>query len=872
MAGKRGHRVRIKTGGRWLRALRHPVVKVVLALILIAVVAGGFLLLHYYNRYARIIDARLTGQIFTRPSILFAAPQSIYVGEHIDAEQIESALEQANYGSAQASPVGHFQDTDQGLLIQPGPESYHSPEAALVQFSQGRVAAIQDPKTHQALSQYSLEPEVLTTLFDQHRDKRRLLRYDQIPKPMVQSLLAIEDRDFFHHGAFNYWRILGAAYRDLRSGRWRESGAQGASTITQQVARMFFLNARRTWHRKLAEAMIAFELEQRLTKQQIFELYANDVYMGQRGTYTIRGFGEAARVYFAKPLAELTLPQCAMLAGIVQGPNYLTPFRYPKRALQRRNEVIEALYKAGWIGEPAREQALAAPLALNPASVEASDAPYFVDLVRDQITDELPVRALTTESFRIYTTLDPELQRAAARAVTDGLKQVDAILKQRRTRRVRVNGHWRTEVRPGPMAQAALIALDPHTGAVKALVGGRNYAYSQLDHASDAHRPTGSIFKPFVYAAALNTAITGQQPVITETTEVMDEPTIFEGGYAPHNFEDKYYGKVPIRVALEHSLNNATIALAQEVGYDKVADLAHAAGIASVQPTPSEAIGTYTATPLEMAGAWTIFANQGVRVSPRLLYAVESGNGTIVDRELPDPKPVLDPRVAFLTTDLLESVMDHGTGVGVREAGFTAPAGGKTGSSHDGWFAGYTSNLLCVVWVGFDDYTNLNIEGAHSALPIWAEFMKAAVALPQYSNLQPFVPPPGIVEEKVDDQSQQVATVLCPVTDNDYFVGGTQPEQTCTLHPVPMTPGAAVGKVLSFLHLRPKSTPPPPSPIGPAPSSRRVAVPVAAASAATAATSTPPAKPKKKRGFFARLFGGGSNKPAPPKTQPQPPE
>lgn len=844
-----------------------------MAVLLIAFVVVGGLFLHYYNKYARVIDARLTGQIFTRPSILFAAPQEVYVGEAISATRIEDLLARANYTSANStepSPVGHYQMTANGLLIQPGPESYHSPTPALVRFGAGvtatgatgaqQITAITNPANGQALSDYSLEPEVLTTLFDQQRDKRRLLRYDQIPPLMVESLLAIEDRSFFRHGAFNYWRIAAAAFHDLRSGHWRTAGAQGSSTITQQVARMFFLNSRRTWRRKIAEALIAFELEQRLTKKQIFELYANDVYMGQRGTYTIRGFGEAANVYFGEPLSQLSLPDYALLAGIVQGPSYLTPFRYPRRALARRNEVIDALYHSRWITEPQREQALAAPLALNPAGVEVSDAPYFVDLVRDQLVDELPQGALLDESFHVYTTIDPELQRAAAAAVADGLKKVDALLRARRTRRVRTARGWREETRPGPVAQAALIAIDPHTGAVKALIGGRNYAYSQLDHIK-ALRPTGSIFKPFVYAAALNTALTGQQPMITETTEVMDEPTVFEGGYAPHNFENKYYGKVPIRVALEHSLNNATIALAQMVGYDKVAALARAAGISSVEPTPSMAIGAYAASPWQMAEAWSIFANAGVRVRPRVLNSVLTASGQVVDRDLPQVEPILDPRIAYLTTDLLESVLNHGTGVGAREMGFTAPAAAKTGTSHDGWFAGYTNNLLCIVWVGFDNYSNLNLEGAHSALPIWAEFMKSAVALPQYADVKPFTPPSGVIEEKVDDQTQEEATVLCPVTDDDYFIAGTQPTIMCTLHPVPLTPGRLATKVLGLLHLGPRRAPAPPPPLNATSASASSTGSSVAVALPEANASTPnaPAAKKKKRGFWSKLFGGGGN-------------
>lgn len=846
-------KVKVKTR-RWVRILAHPAIKVVVAIILIAFVVVGGWTLHEYDRYARVIDARLTGPVFHRPSILFAAPQTIFLGESISAQQVAHELEMANYSATEPSPVGRYQITSTGIEIQPGPESFHSPQPANVVFTNGQITAITDPQNHQALSQYSLEPEVLTTLFGEHRDKRRLLKYSDLPPLLVKSVLAIEDRSFFHHGAFDYWRILGAVYNDVRLGR-RD---QGASTIDMQLARDFFLTPRKTFRRKLQEMLIAFEIDQRMTKRQIFELYANEVYMGQRGTYTIRGFGEAARTYFGVPVGQLTLPQCALLAGLVQGPNRLTPFRYPRRALRRRNQVLRALYITHWISHAQLEKALVTPIKLNPASIEVSDAPYFVDLVRDQLEQELPREALATRSYHVYTTLDPDLQRAAAIAVRDGMKRLDALVRQRRTHRIRVHGHWRTVVAKGPEPQVALIALDPHTGAVKALIGGTNYAQSQFDHILSP-RPTGSIFKPFVYATAFNTALDGEHPLITEASTVVDEPTIFQGGYAPHNFRDEYYGRVPIRIALEHSLNNGTIALADEVGYGRVADLARAAGITSVQPTPSMAIGTYAASPWQMAAAWTIFANHGAFVRPHLLYSVQTASGEVVDRELPHPRQLLDPRVAFLTTNLLESVLNHGTGVGAREMGFTAPAAAKTGSSHDGWFAGYTSNLLCLVWTGYDNYANLNIQGAHSALPIWAEFMKMAVKLPQYSDVQPFTPPPGIVEEKIDPQSQQVATAYCPNTQEDYFIAGTQPTVTCQLHPAPSTPRSVVGRVFSFFHLAPQH-PAPPEVAGPSAANTDTPPPQAPRlQTQTHAPPKPAAAPKDKphRGFFARLFGLG---------------
>jgi len=338
--------------------------------------------------------------------------------------------------------------------------------------------------------------------------------------------------------------------------------------------------------------------------------------------------------------------------------------------------------------------------------------------------------------------------------------------------------------------QVALVALNPHTGQVLALVGGRDYGKSQLDHAI-ANRPTGSIFKPIVYAAAFNTSLAGVQltnsdglsGIFTQSTILEDEPTTFTFGnnqtYSPRNFENVFMGPVTARTALQHSLNNATISLAQMVGYDNVAALAREAGITSVEPTPAMAIGAYGATPLEMAGVYTIFANNGVKIDPWLLASIHSENGDVMDEYTPVSKPVLDPRVAFLTTALMENVIDHGTGEVVRAMGFTAPAAGKTGTSHDAWFAGFTSNLICVVWVGNDDYSDINIEGAHAAAPIWADFMKRAVALPEYSDTKPFEPPPGVVQVLLDKNTNLLADASCPDDYTGAFLVGTQPMDSC---------------------------------------------------------------------------------------------
>jgi len=833
----------------WVKWLAHPVGRTLLTLLLAVFVAGGVGFIHYYDVYARVIDARLSSPIFSQTSILFAAPKTVAVGEPLTPAVLVGWLRQAGYAADQSSPVGTYTLAGDMIGIQPGPEAYHARIPVQVEFQNGAVATIANAADQSALTSYDLEPELVTSLFNAKREKRKLVHYQDLPPTLINAVLDIEDRDFFHHGAVNWWRVPAAVYRDVRSGR-RE---QGASTITMQVARNIFgLGFQRTWRRKLTETLVAMELEERLTKEQIFELYANQLYMGQRGSYSIHGFGEAADAYFGKSVQQLNLPECALLAGIIHGPNPDSPYRHPGRATRRRNQVLQAMYQAGAITAAQQTEAMAAPLAVAAANNEASDAPYFVDLVRDRLSDQISDHDLTTHSYRIYSTLDPDLQDAAARAVAIGMKGVDKELAALRARQ-----RPRRGAKPQPRAQVALVALDPHTGAVLALVGGRNYAESQLDHAL-AQRPTGSIFKPFVYATALETGLLPNLTPITQTSTLMDEPTTFDGTYKPANFENKYFGQVTLRMALEHSLNNATISLAEEVGLPAVTDLAHAAGIVSAQPTPSEAIGTYTATPLQMAGAYTVFANNGVRLTPRLVYSVQAADGQSVYQQDRQPQPVLDPRVAFLTTNLMESVLDAGTAVRVREAGFTAPAAGKTGSSHDAWFAGYTSNLLCIVWVGLDNYQNLNIEGAHAALPIWTEFMKEAVALPAYSQVQPFAPPPGVVAVKIDTVSMQEATPLCPLSqvETDYYLDGTQPTQSCHLHPSNLMPRGIIASTLKLFHLGNPAPPLPP----PRPAPRLAAPPLPTTATILSKPAPPPPPKPKKRGFFGKIIHalGGS--------------
>jgi len=768
-----------KEKGSKKRLPRDPIIRIVLAVFVVlgVILCAGYS--YYYIKYDRVIEERFKSPVFSSSARIYAIPRALRVSDKTDARQIAAQLRHAGYLEKDGqSPMGSYRLLNGGIEITPGPQSYHSPEPATIRIQDGQVESITGKSGE--LEAYELEPQMITSLFDAgQRSKRQVVKYADIPRVMVDAVLAIEDRRFFEHNGVNFVRLGEAAWVDLTHQRHE----QGGSTITMQLSRAFFLSPEKTVRRKIVEMMIAIQLEHRFSKQQIFEFYANRVDLGQRGSFTISGFAEASRAYFNRDLKDITLPEAALLAGLIQAPSYLSPYRHPERALERRNVVLDTMVETRAITKEQAEKAKATPLKLAPPNVEASDAPYFVDLVRDTVISKLNERELNEQSYRIYTTLDPDLQKAAAEAVEAGIKLVDEQVNRRRAKRIKVApGKYETKVEPGPEAQVALVAMDPHTGEVLALVGGRNYGFSQLDHAV-AKRPTGSIFKPFVYAAAINTGIDGGNPVLTPASIVQDQPGTFAYGdqiYEPRNYKEEYHGAVTARYALAMSLNNATVSLAQEVGYDKVADLARAAGISSVKPTPAMALGAYDATPLEMTAAYTVFANNGERLSPRMLNSVRNAVGDVILDFKPEQRQVLDPRVAYVMTDMMEGVMNFGLAyTAVRVRGFEAPAAGKTGSSHDGWFAGYTSNLLCVVWVGFDDYSDLHLSGAQTAAPIWAEFMKKAQTIPRYANMKPFTQPAGVVDVQLDKVTNLLATPSCPETYTAAFIAGTEPNQTC---------------------------------------------------------------------------------------------
>jgi penicillin-binding protein 1B len=837
--------VKIKFGGTpGSGFLSSPLVRYFLIFILVVVLVGGCIFAYYLNKYNKLVDQMMAHPIFATTAQVYAAPREVRVGQKLTAAAIANELHQAGYNDQPEMGAYQLRNTDDGetIMIKPGPQSYHSPDGATIITKDGEVQEITG-ENGVPLAAYELEPLLITGMAeDNSRTKRRVLTYNEIPQRLVNAVVAIEDKRFFEHHGIDYIRIVGALKNDIFH---LHKNREGASTITQQLAKWFFLTPEQTYSRKLREAVIAIILEHKFNKQQIFEMYANEINVGHLGSFDINGFGEASRAYFGKDVGQLDLAECALLAGIVNSPNRLNPYRHADRAIERRNLVLDTMVDTGAITESEADAARAEPLKLVPENVDASEAPYFVDLVHDELAEKFGDRDPNAGGLRIYTSLDPELQRAAADAVDAEIKGVDDLVRNLHTHHTKMGTVVDENI---VYPQVALIALDPHTGQVLALIGGRNYGASQLDHA-EALRPTGSIFKPIVYAAAYNASLNGEQingisGPFTALSRLHDEPTTFtfDDGrqtYSPHNFADEYGGDVTAAYALAHSLNNATISLASMVGYDKVVQLAHDAGIKRAEPTPSMAIGTYEATPIDMAGVYTIFANNGVHITPWFLASVRNPNGDVLADFAPDARQVLDQRVAYLTTSLMEGVLTGtGTGAGVRGMGFTAPAAGKTGTSHDAWFAGFTSNLICVVWVGNDDYTDINLEGAHAAAPIWADFMKRAVLLPQYSDTHTFTPPDGVVDVPLDKNTNLLANDTCT---DDYvaaFLDGTQPTVTCSQ--TSAEPGL-IQKI--FGGSKPAASAPTATTTQTAPDSD------------TSPNPTPPTDPNKKPGLMGRIFG-----------------
>lgn len=736
-----------------LRRIRNRIVSIVLILCLTTVVLASGAVVRSYNFYSQIIDDRLaSGYMTSRPG-LYAAPRILQVGQKYSVEQLLITLRRAGYVESQASSVWSGSFVANGAVVEIHPRRVdRQPRLVRVTFDAGQITELSGDGV--SIESFTLEPEILSNDLSAKAGKREILSYNEIPAVLVHAILAIEDRRFFDHSGVDLNGLARAFVRNVSDERM----GQGGSTITQQLVKNTYLTPEKTLRRKYAEAMLSLALEKRLSKNDIFALYCNEIYLGQRGAVSVRGVKEAAKVYYGKDLSRISLAEAATLAGMIQSPARYSPVHHPDAAQSRRNTVLNAMRENGWITAEQQSVSSAEQISLAPDhSLDNSLAPYFVDYVNRVARSEFETSG---DLQRIYTTLDLELQQLAEQALKRQMDRLDKIYAKR-------------DAKP----QAALVALDPHTGNVLAMVGGRNYAESQLNRATDAYRQPGSTFKPFVYAAALED---GMSPVRT----FMDAPREFVYDrnklYSPANYGGGYSMRdVTLRTGLVRSLNVVTVDVALQTGLARIANLATRFGLPKPERYPSLALGTKEVTPLQLAQAYAVFVNQGLHVDPKVIASLSDPPGT---HNLPSTDEVISPTTSYMITNMLAAVIDRGTARKARGAVPGTALAGKTGTSRDGWFVGYSPNLVCAVWIGFDDNAQLGLTGAEAALPAWTEFMKEAVAVrPDLGGLN-FECPEGIKFVEIDSMTGLISNVWCPVRELIAVTEKTSPHLECYLH------------------------------------------------------------------------------------------
>lgn len=759
---------RIKKAGEAFKIIaatrkRRIILRSVLASVLLFIVAGIIFFTYSYHYYAGLVDVRLQSGYLTSRAGIYAAPRTLRAGQTISRESLVELLRRAGYIESSASDVwsGSFTARDNLIEIRPRHSNSATPGVVQVKFDRKDRIADLSGDMGVTLESYTLEPEILTTDAAMKTGKRPQLAYRDIPAVLKHAILSIEDRRFFEHGGVDIWGVGRALLRNAAD----DELSQGGSTITQQLVKNTFLTPERTFRRKYAEAMTAFALERRMSKEDIFALYCNEIYLGQRGSISVRGVEQAARIFFGKELKDLSLGESATIAGMIQSPNRYAPDRHAEASNTRRNVVLGAMARDRFITLEEAHAAAQQPIAVAPANdLEQSTAPYFIDYVNRIVESRLGEDQKSDErGLRIYTTIDLDLQQLAETAVKRQLERLDKVYKKR-------------ELRP----QAALVAIDPKTGNVLAMVGGRSYSESQLNRVTDARRQPGSTFKPIVYSAALES---GLSPLSMYTDAPQEFIYAGNSRYRPANYGGGFSMRdVTMRSALVRSLNVVTVDVAMRAGLPRVERTAEKFGLPKAEPYPAIALGTTEATPLNLAAAYTVFANAGVRVEPNVIARATDSSGTELISQIPQQRQVIKPSTAYMITDMLTDVIDHGTAKAARGAVKKTAIAGKTGTSRDGWFVGFTPNLVVVVWIGFDDNKQLGLTGAEAALPAWTEFVSEAVELRPDLGGEAFARPAGITFVEVDSETGLLATASCPQRERVAITSTLAPNLECTTH------------------------------------------------------------------------------------------
>ncbi len=632
-----------------------------------------------------------------------------------------------------------------------------------IAMTEGIIESILRSTDGEAVPILELEPEEISLFFGSERERRQLISIQEVPGHLIHAVLAAEDSRFYQHAGVDFRGILRALITNLRHSSIR----QGGSTLTQQLAKNYFLTPARTLSRKLKEVLISLIIELEYEKEEILEIYLNEIYLGQKGPVAINGVGEASYFYFGKPVRELSRVEAATIAGLIKAPNHYTPYRDKERCLSRRNFVLTAMHNKGWLSKAALQADLKVPVKTVGFTVHGKKAPYFVDYLEQQLKTLYRPKDLTSLGLSIYTTLDSQVQSAAENALAKGLARLERMKPELR----------RDD--PAQKLQGAVIVMQPSTGYILALVGGRNYSISQFNRIIQARRQPGSAFKPFIYLSSLDQFSPSDMLSNQPHTYTVDGKT-----WEPQNFEPVTQYTVSLRTALTMSYNLATVDLAMKTGLDHIVATARQFNFSTpLKAYPSLALGAFEVIPLELARGYCVFAADGVQPYPLSLKGVVDENGKTLEQKHLQIERLIPPEKAFIMNFMLQSVVTEGTARSLKDRGVFWPVAGKTGTTNDfrdAWFVGYTPDILALVWVGFDNGDPILATGSAAALPIWAELMNS---VPRYISEAGFNVPPGVAKRTVCDVTGLLANEnACPQPVTEYFLTAKIPTEYCPLH------------------------------------------------------------------------------------------
>ena len=706
------------------------------------------------------------------PSRIYSDATPIVPGMTIPRSLLEPKLNHVGYHEAVSRVTNPGEYRYAGNTLEIYLQNFEYPDIefralpVVIDMNGATVRAIHRLDDGVALRGIRIEPELITSIYDNEMEDRLPVSLSAVPKTVTDAIIAVEDKNFYSHHGLSITGTLGALRTDLKN----RSITHGGSTLTQQLIKNLYHTFERTWSRKIIEALDALLLEARYSKNDILEAYMNEIYLGQNGAVQIMGVEQASQVYFGKHVTYLTLPEAATLAGIIHSPNMENPLRYPERARPRRDLVLALMKEQKLITPEQYDAAVATPLTTSRFPKGSRSAPFFVDLVLKQLKETHPETQLRTEGLRVFTTLDTIMQRSAEQALDSGIESLNKRYSYLRNS-------------PTPL-EGVVLTIQPGTGYVKALVGGRSYSKTQFNRAIQARRQPGSLFKPFVYATAMDPA-RGPQ-AFTAATVLDDSPISVRSGNAvwtPQNYDLKYHGHVTVREALAHSYNIPAVRAAMNAGVPNVIKTAATIGIESrLAPYPSVSLGSFEVTPLEIAYAYSAFANLGVKAEPISILAVSRSDGTLMESREVKMKRVAGSGVSFVMDQILKDVFTYGTGSKARQLGFTRPFAGKSGTTssyRDAWFIGYSPRILSLVWLGFDDGHSVRLAGGDACVPIWT------VNMNRIGGLIPDVDwkrPDDVVDRQIDPESGMLATPYCPQTKDEIFVVGTEPTSVCPIH------------------------------------------------------------------------------------------